>query len=177
MRRMLKRLTRFCGANPLQLLTLIGCFALTWYVYLRLAAEPTLPIMLLWFGCAVIVHDLVLFPLYAIADRSLNGATRMLRGAGRARPPVPAANYIRLPVMGSGLLLLLFFPGIIEQGKATYLAATGQTQDPFLARWLLITAVLFGLSAVLYAVRAGMVKGRQRRNGSTGRLARRSGSG
>src|SRR5699024_5626173 len=48
---------------------------------------------------------------------------------------------------------LMFFPGIVEQGAGTYDAATGQTQDPFLTRWLLITAVLFGVSGLVYAVR------------------------
>ncbi|MFC9665560.1 hypothetical protein ACFVJ5_35485 [Nocardia sp. NPDC127606] len=61
-------------------------------------------------------------------------------------------NYIRIPTLGSGLLLLLFFPGIFEQGKATYLAATGQTQQPFLVRWLLVCAVMFGVSAFSYAI-------------------------
>jgi hypothetical protein len=62
-------------------------------------------------------------------------------------------NYIRTPALGSGLLLLLFFPGMIQQGAPTYLAATGQTQQPFLDRWLLLTAVMFGVSALAYAVR------------------------
>ena len=48
---------------------------------------------------------------------------------------------------------MLFLPGIIEQGAPTYLAATGQTQQPFLGRWLLLTAALFATSAVVYTVR------------------------
>jgi len=50
---------------------------------------------------------------------------------------------------------LLFFPGIIQQGKNSYLQRTGQTQQPFLDRWLLLTAAMFGLSAILYAARLG----------------------
>ncbi len=57
----------------------------------------------------------------------------------------------------------MFFPGIIEQGSPAYLRATGLTQAPFLDRWLLITAVLFGTSAVAYAVRSVLVGRRQRR--------------
>lgn len=158
MRAILSRFTAFCGANPLQLLVLAGCFALAGYVFLLVSAEPTLPVMLAWFAGAVISHDLLLFPLYALADRSLAGARAVLRPARRGRPEVPAVNYVRLPVLGSGLLLLLFFPGIVEQGTSTYLAATGQTQDPFLLRWLLITAVLFGTSALAYAVRLALTK-------------------
>jgi hypothetical protein len=44
-------------------------------------------------------------------------------------------------------------PGIIEQGGATYQAATGQTQQPFLGRWLLLTAAMFALSALVYVAR------------------------
>jgi hypothetical protein len=51
------------------------------------------------------------------------------------------------------LTFLVFLPGIIRQGAGTYLAATGQTQEPFLGRWLLLTAVLFAISAVGYGIR------------------------
>lgn len=51
------------------------------------------------------------------------------------------------------MTLLVFLPGIIRQGAPTYLDATGQTQEPFLGRWLLLTAVAFGISAAAYAIR------------------------
>ena len=71
--------------------------------------------------------------------------------------------------MASGLALLLFLPGIIEQGKPTYLAATGQTQDPFLGRWLLLTAAVFGASAVAYGIRLAVAVSRDRaHNDSSG---------
>jgi len=73
-------------------------------------------------------------------------------------PRVPPINYARIPVMASGLLLLMFLPGIIEQGKGTYHNATGQTQAPFLGRWILITAALFGVSALAYAVKLLLVR-------------------
>jgi len=47
----------------------------------------------------------------------------------------------------------LFLPGIIRQGQKTYLAATGQTQEPFLVRWLLLTALFFATSAITYGIR------------------------
>ena len=62
-------------------------------------------------------------------------------------------NYVRIPALGSCLSLLMFFPGIIRQESATYLAATGQTQQPFLGRWVLLTAAMFIASALLYTVR------------------------
>lgn len=107
-----------------------------------------------WFAAAVIAHDLLFFPVYALADRllSLVGTRSPANG-----PKILARNYIRVPALGAGLTLLIFLPGIIEQGGPTYQAATGQTQQPFLGRWLLLTATMFAVSAVIYAVRLGMV--------------------
>lgn len=153
------RFRRHYGAHPLHGLVVLACFALTGYVAWQVAADPTLPRMLWWFAGAVVAHDLVLFPLYALADRA---AARVLPAPTHRPNAVPALNYLRVPALASGLLLLLFFPGIIEQGSATYLAATGQDQQPFLARWLLLTAALFAASAAAYAGRLA-IAARQRR--------------
>lgn len=145
------------GSHPLHLLTLIGGFALFGYV-LATIKPATLwnthtwwQSIIVWFGAAIIAHDLVLFPVYVLVDR-------ILLGGSRIRPPrsetsVPVLNYIRVPALGAGLTLLMFLPGIIEQGAPTYAAATGQTQEPFLGRWLLLIAAMFAASAVLYAIR------------------------
>jgi hypothetical protein len=106
-----------------------------------------------WFAGAVIAHDLLLFPIYALADRVLS----IRRGRRRG---VSAANYVRVPALGSGLTLLVFLPGIIRQGASTYLAATGQTQQLFLGRWLLLTAMMFATSAVAYAIRLALARRR-----------------
>jgi hypothetical protein len=108
-----------------------------------------------WFAAAVIAHDLLLFPMYALADRII-WIRRGRRPAPRPHPP--ARNYLRIPALGSGLTLLVFLPGIIEQGASTYLAATGQTQQPFLGRWLLLTAAMFGASAIAYLVRLTLTR-------------------
>ena len=145
------------GSHPLHLLTLIAGFALFGYV-LATIKPATLwnpntwwQSIIVWFAAAIIAHDLVLFPVYAFVDR-------ILLAGSRIRPPrsetsVPVLNYIRVPALGAGLTLLMFLPGIIEQGAPTYAAATGQTQEPFLGRWLLLTAAMFTASAVLYAIR------------------------
>ncbi|MGP4014815.1 hypothetical protein [Saccharopolyspora sp. 5N708] len=151
MSRLLARWTRCYGAGPLHLVVLLGCFALTGYVFWQLLAEPLLVRILVWFAAAIILHDLVFFPLYALGDRALTSAVH--RSRSTPRPRVSPVNYIRVPILAAGLLLLLFLPGIIQQGAPTYLAATGQTQAPFLARWLLITLGLFAASALLYAIR------------------------
>lgn len=47
-------------------------------------------------------------------------------------------------------------PRHLGQGSQTYLDATGQTQEPYLGRWLLITAAMFLTSAVVYAARIAL---------------------
>jgi hypothetical protein len=139
-----RRFLRRYGAQPVRLLALLACFALAGYAVWHVPTG-TLPRMAIWFGAAIVAHDLVLFPAYALADRVLGLLARTRR--------VPLVNYVRTPVLGSALLLVLFLPGIIRQGARTYKVATGLTQQPFLGRWLLLTAAMFAISAALYAVR------------------------
>lgn len=145
------------GSHPLHLLIMIAGFALIGAVIATLGLQslwnPTSwwQSIAVWFVAAIILHDLVLFPLYTLADRVLSGVVRSRPKTDRQ--PMPVLNYIRVPAVGAALALLVFLPGIIEQGAPTYLAATGQTQEPFLGRWLLLTAALFAASAAAYAIR------------------------
>jgi hypothetical protein len=129
--------------SPLQLLLLACSFALAAYAGVRLLAGD-------WFGVAVwivgaaLLHDLVLLPLYAAADRAL------VKAAGRRRDLV---MYVRVPAALSGLLLLVWFPLITGQVTRRYASATALSPHGFLARWLLVTAVLSGGSAVLFVLR------------------------
>lgn len=66
---------------------------------------------------------------------------------------IPLTNYLRMPTLAAGLLLVMFLPGIIKQGAPTYHAATGLTQAPYLSRWLLLTATFYLTSAIWYAVK------------------------
>ncbi len=139
------------GASPLHLLSVLTCFALAGYAALQVAAGPSAVRMAVWFVGALIAHDLVLFPLYALADR---GLTRVL--PSRRQPlSLGGINYVRAPALISGLLFLMFFPLILRRSEGAYGDASGLDESPYLGRWLLITAVLFGASAVLYAVAAG----------------------
>ena len=107
----------------------------------------------MWFVVAVVGHDLILFPFYALADRVLPTPRRVPNNGDRPPPRVPVKNYLRMPTLAAGLLLLMFLPGIIQQGAPAYQAATGQTQAPYLSRWLLLTAALYLASALCYAVK------------------------
>jgi hypothetical protein len=163
MRRALTGFAKFYGSHPLHLLTLTTGFALFGYVVATIKPVTLWnqhvwwQSIIVWFAAAIVAHDLVLFPAYACLDRLLSRAEP---AASRARPGVPALNYLRVPALGAGLTLLVFLPGIIKQGATTYQAATGQTQEPFLARWLLLTAAMFAVSAGIYALRAATVRRR-----------------
>lgn len=163
MRRLIAFSKSVYGAHPLHLLVLLASLALGAYaVYtlgLRQLFNPNVwwQSIIVWFAVAIIGHDLILFPLYTLADRLVPTPTRGHR--------IPATNYLRIPTLAAGLLLLLFFPGIIEQGATTYHNATGLTQQPFLSRWLVITAVLYALSALAYAIASFIASKRRRGRG------------
>lgn len=147
------------GDRPLHLLTMCLSIALGGYV-LSVITVPALwngatwwQSIAVWFIGAAIIHDLVLFPLYALADLSLtSGIDALRRRAPATTPLVSPLNYIRCPALATGLVLLLFFPGILEQGSHTFTAATGLTQQPYLQRFLLLTAAFFAVSSLAYAV-------------------------
>ena len=131
--------------SPLQILLLACSFALAAYAGLQLLADDWFGVAL-WLVGAALLHDLVLLPVYAVADRVV---VRGLGAAGRRE----WAMYVRVPAALSGLLLLVWFPLISGMVDRRYRSATALSPDGFLGRWLLITAVLFGGSALLLAVR------------------------
>ena len=151
---MMARFRRLYGASPLHLLALAASMAIAaaavagWFASFP---GPTAVKILEWFAAAVVVHDLVLLPLYSLLDRLAFGAVR----ARRAAPPagrVPGLVYLRVPVLLSGLLFLVFFPEILRLGDRTFLVASGFHQRVFLTRYLLTSGALFALSGLAYAL-------------------------
>jgi hypothetical protein len=162
-RTLTSRIRHWYGANPLHLLALLAAFALAGYAVRAVIAAGQFRGFAIWFAVAIIGHDLLLFPLYSLADLSVR---RLLPwGAGRRRanrqaatdpssvPGPPVINYVRIPVAFSLLLLLTFFPLILGLAEPEYHRASGLTTQPYLWRWLAVTGVLFAGSAVLYALR------------------------
>jgi hypothetical protein len=96
----------------------------------------------IWLVAAVVVHDLVLFPLYSGLDA---GARRILRGT--------AVNYVRVPAGLSLLLLAVFFGTIGGQGAGAYRAVSGRSFDGYATRWLVVTVALFAASGLIYLAR------------------------
>lgn len=130
------------GEGPLHLVLMAVTFALAGYAGVRLLAGDTFGVIV-WFVGAALVHDLVLVPVYATADRLL------CRSVGRSSRTV---NFVRVPAFLSGLLLLVWFPLITRQTER-YEPDSGLSPDVFLGNWLLITAALFGVSGIWLVVR------------------------
>lgn len=149
MRKALRRFIAWYGSDPLHLLVLAGSFALAAYASLRLFDAKPVEVAVWLFG-AVVLHDLVLLPLYTLADRS---ASRVLRHRGSTAPRVPWINHVRVPVVISGLLMLLFFPLILRLPRGIFESITTYTTELYLARYLAIVGGLFLVSAISYAVR------------------------
>lgn len=152
----MRRFTALYGAHPLHLLALLASFAVAGYAAVRLV--PANPVgITVWFIGAAVAHDLVLLPLYAIVDTALIRAWR--RRPSPALPAVPWINHLRGPLLLSGLLLVVFFPSIFALSDV-YERATALPQGRYLENWLGITAALFSLSALTYAVRLRRARSR-----------------
>lgn len=128
--------------GALELLSTLASLALAAYAFTRIFAGAQPVNVVLWFVGAVVLHDLIAFPLYTALDRLARGRR------------VRAVNYIRAPALLGGLAFILFFPLILGLSGAPYESATGLSPDVYLGRWLLLCGGLFAGSALLYALRS-----------------------
>ena len=164
------RIRHWYGANPLHLLAMLAAFALAGYALQAVIAAGQFRGFAIWFAVAIVGHDLLLFPLYSLADLSVQ---RLLPWRARRKPGRPGSsgqvpgppliNYVRIPVAFSLLLLLTFFPLILGLSEPEYHRASGLTTQPYLWRWLAVTGVLFAGSAVIYALRCRRASARARK--------------
>ncbi len=149
---------RWYGAGPLHLLAMLAAFVVIGYVALRLFTGHPWAVASWLLGGAV-VHDLVLFPLYAVTDAALVLAIR--RYPGLQPQGVAWINHLRFPAVISGVLLLVWSPIILRLPPA-YPVVTGLRTDPYLGRWAAVAGALFAISAVGYAGRLVRARWRSR---------------
>jgi hypothetical protein len=160
------RFRRRYGAGPLHLTGHLAAFAVAAFALRQIFGGGNDVLQLLeWYLGFALLHDLVLVPLYSGLDRLARGVLarrprrrRGLAAAARGRA-VPALNHVRAPALISGLLLLIYAPLITRVGERTYFRYGGHPVEGYLRNWLLITAGLFVLSGLLYAVRAWRRRG------------------
>jgi hypothetical protein len=157
------RLRRWYGAPLRHLLALVASFALAGYAIYAVAAAGQWRGFALWFGAAIVAHDLLLFPAYSSADRMLR---QFLRGRQASAAPAapPVLNYLRVPAAFSLLLLLVWFPLILGLSSDRYQRASGLSASPYLWRWLAVTGTAFAVSAVWYTVSMRRSAGHARRS-------------
>jgi hypothetical protein len=137
----MNRLRSRYGASPLHALAHLAAFALAGFALLQLTDVRAAGNVLAWFIGAVLLHDFVLLPFYSALDRAAQAAGT-------------AVNYVRVPAGLSALLLLVFFPLILGCSTGKLEQVSGAPAADYLARWLLITGVLFAGSGALYLARS-----------------------
>ncbi len=137
-----------CWAAPFQIVLLLASFVLAGYAGARFLADDWLGVAI-WFVGAALLHDLVLVPLYSLADR-------VPRLAGRY------VNHLRIPALLSLLLLLVWFP-LITGPAGRYAGLTGRPagNNGYALHWLWLTVGLFAASGLWLAVRT--LRGRRNR--------------
>jgi hypothetical protein len=138
-----KRLRARYGAGPAHLLATLASFLIAAAAVIGWTQRPRdLLTVLIWFAAAIVLHDMVLLPIYSVADRLTLG-----------RLPARAAAYVRVPVLTSALVLVAVFPTVLGFGAHQEHNASGIVEHGYLARWLLLSGVLFALSGLTFAVR------------------------
>jgi hypothetical protein len=148
------RFRRAYGAGPVHLAAALAAMAVAGYALSRVFHDVGRPWRVVtWLGGAIVAHDLVLFPLYTVVGVIVS-ALVLGRTARGSRLRIAALNHLRVPALLSGLLLLVWFPLVARKAPRTYTSLTTLSLDVYLDRWVVITAVLFSGSALLFAVRA-----------------------
>jgi hypothetical protein len=141
---------RVYGESPLHLLAQLVAFALAAYAFTQVTDVGSTDTrnLVLWFVLGALLHDLLFVPIYLTLDlvSRLGIQDNAMRG-------VRAVNHVRYPVVVSGVLFLVTFPLILGRGEATFVRTSGEQPPDYLARWLLVTAAVFAVSAIAYAVR------------------------
>ena len=139
------------GAQPLHLIAVVASLLLSGYGLLRINDLDSSLRTVIWIVAAALLHDLLALPFYSVLSRIAHGA------AGRAIKSralmLHALNHVRVPAALSLLLLLVYFPLILQVAPEEYVATTGLEANTYLGRWLLISAAMFLISGIVYALR------------------------
>jgi hypothetical protein len=137
------------GASPAHLAGHLALLALAAYVFLLLLDARAFANILVWFVGAALLHDFVLAPAYLAVDRLLTRAPRLV-------------NFVRIPLLVSGLLLLVWFPLILALSSGGFERVAGIPVEGYAERWLGLSAALFAVSGLALMGRSAA---RRRRGG------------
>ncbi len=158
------------GDRPLHLIAVVIAFSIAGYAFTRIVASPEPLSFVIYFGGAVVAHDLVVFPIYS--------ALHLL--AGRAGGAISLSrktiNYVRVPAILSAFAFVVWFPLILSLSTERYVADEGHTPPSYLGRWLGLTAALFLISGIAYALKRRRGQPRGPATGPRRPRSRRSGA-
>jgi hypothetical protein len=129
------------GASPIHLIAHLALLPLAAWALLSALDFRGASNMIAWLIAAVILHDLVILPLYSGIDLA---AQRFARGA---------INYVPVPAGLALLMLLVFWSTIDGKGAGAYHYVSGVEWHGYGMRWLLACAALFAVSGALYLLR------------------------
>jgi hypothetical protein len=133
------RLRSRYGAGLGHAIGVIACLAISALAVRRWFDIPSdVGKIVIWFIAALLGHDLVLVPIYSLADRRVARLGRY-------------AMYVRVPAILSALMFAAFWPEILQRDPGDFEALTDVNPNFYLRRWLIATAVLFAISALAAA--------------------------
>ncbi len=135
----MKLLRRGYGSSPVHLVAHLAALALSAYAVTQLLDAGRVFNVVVWLVGAILLHDLVLLPLYSGIDR----AARRIAGPR-------AINFLRVPAGLSALLALVYAPLILNRSDSTFTGLSALRADGHLERWLLATGLLFAASGLLF---------------------------
>jgi hypothetical protein len=168
-----KRLRALYGAGAVNSVVVVLSFAIAGAAVAGWFQRPRdVATVLEWFAAAIVLHDLVVVPLYSLIDRLVLGVLPARVRRARHRTIVGRVNstpYLRIPALLSVLLFAVFFPVIFGLGAQTELSASGIAESGYLARWLIASGVMFALSGVAFVVAVGRRGGGAMAAGAGGR--------
>lgn len=145
-----EKIRRRYGAHPGHLLVLLASFVITLIALGPLLTDRPIAVAT-WFAGSAILHDGIFVLAYIGVDTLLVRLWR--RRPGR----VAWINFVRVPAVISAIMLIVYSPVIL--GKATsFESKTLRSTDAYLGHWLVVTAVLAGISLAWYLARLLVVR-------------------
>ena len=141
------------GAGPVHLVAaVVGLGVAVWALVTVLGVLGRPENFVKWFIGAILLHDLLFLPIYSALGVAASGA--LVRGRP-TRLRIAALNHLRIPALLSGLMLLVWFPLVAgARRRSRSSAPPGFAPDLYFGRWVALTAVLFGTSALLFVIRS-----------------------
>jgi hypothetical protein len=147
------------GASPLHLLAHLLGFAIIALPLDRIfSSGGGAAQLLIWYLGLVIAHDLLFVPAYTGLDRLLRVTGGRLLFPTNVGPRV--VNHVRVPVVISAVLFIVYLPLISRGADGPYFAMSGHHLTHYLRNWLLITVALFLASGLIYAARVVRARAR-----------------